>query len=194
MNRRDQFTTLIAVLCAAVFIAVQLHGAANRVFRAAPAQTIVVATPDAAALIWQQERLKGRLLLLFDKYPHINGYAYRNNRKPPLNAHTFVEYAITHTIVRSIYYIVPEDEWHELYRRPELKLLRPAPGLAQGEYLFNLLGTPVIATTLRSLPHLGEKPLIYINATLFDRIAVMDALRSKQISSDCVVVYNGGVP
>jgi hypothetical protein len=192
MNSSYRLTSVIVLLFAAVLGIAYLHGPSSRSFAVRPLGTIVVDAPSQAVELWQKNRLKGRVLFLFDSYPHMNGYAYYNNRKPTITTYNFVEYSIFQNVVRSIYFIVPDQEWGNLKEQPELKTIRSVYGLRQGEYMLNLNGVPVIATTLSSLPHLSEFPLVYINEAYFKREVVLQSLREKNIVSDCIIIYRRG--
>lgn len=189
MNHR-KYLTVIAVLFIALALAVaNWLGSSGRVYATPSLGMVSVDSPDKAVSLWQEKGLKGRILILFDRYPHFYGYAHYKNKIPVLTEDNFIEYAIFKNIVRSIYYIVPDNEWDGLRTSPGVRSIRPGPGLVDGVYLYNLNGVPLIATTLSSLPHLLEISLVYVNEELFDSKHVLERIRSKHIISDCIVLY-----
>lgn len=181
----------VLLFCGALLVSIQFKAASGRVFASPSLGTVFVDAPDKAPLLWEREHLRGRILLLFDRYPHFNGYAFYQNRKPPLTRHNFVEYAVFQNMVRMIFYIVPDSEWPRMLEQQELKIIRSTVGPLPGVYLPNLNGTPVIATSFKALPRLPEQPLVYINETLFNGAETRTILQEKGISSDCVIVFRG---
>lgn len=186
---RAPYAIAIVIVFTLVLIAAIRKGADNRIMLPA-SKTVAVQTPEQAFTLWQQSGVKGRTLILFDEYPHMNGL--RNYPGPPqLTRYNLIEYSIFKNIIRKIYLIVPEDSWNELLQQKDKRPLRSAPGLAQGMYLFTMSGVPLIATTPSSLGQLSEDVLVYINKDLFDPEKVIEQLRQKKIHSDIIISCQG---
>lgn len=182
---RAPYIIAIVIVFTLVIIAAIRKGADNRIMLPA-SKTETVQTPEQAFTLWQQSGVKGRTLILFDEYPHMNGL--RNYPETPqLTRYNLIEYSIFKNIIRKIYLIVPEESWNELLQQKDKRPLRSAPGLAQGMYLFTMNGVPLIATTPSSLGQLSEDVLVYINKELFDSEKVIEQLRQKKIHSDIII-------
>lgn len=187
-------TTLsLIVLCLFIttIIAVNTHGLNNRVF-APDSNLLVIDSSDQAYRIWENKKVKGRILLLFDNYPHSKG-RINYNGEPRLTESNFVEFAVFNNVLRRVYYIVPDSQWGT-FRKQEAMTnpFREAISLEQGLYLFNINGIPLIALPLSSLPHFPEKPLVYINSAVFNQRQILEILGQKNISSDCIISLQGG--
>ena len=188
-------TTTLSLIVLSLFIttiiAVNTHGLNNRVF-APDSNLLVIDSSDQAYRIWENKKVKGRILLLFDNYPHSKG-RINYNGEPRLTESNFVEFAVFNNVLRRVYYIVPDSQW-TAFRKQEAMTnpFREALSLEQGLYLFNLNGIPLIALPLSSLPHLPEKPLVYINSAVFNQRQIIEILGQKNISSDCIISLQGG--
>lgn len=188
---------LAAALAAiAIFITVlamvTFHGRSGRTV-APECITVSIDTPEKAFAVWQEKHVAGRILLLFDNYPHAQGLMsyLKQGGAPQLTSSNFVEYSIFKNIIRQVYYVVPDSSWAEVRLQKELRPLRDVPGLAQGRFLFAKSGIPLIVTTVSALPHLDEKALVYINDGLFNPAQTMQILSRKSISSDITIFYQG---
>ena len=193
MNSHSTAWALSAILLfISVVITVNLHGNNNRVFSSGKT-THIIDSPEQAYTLWHDKQVKGRILLLFDNYPHAIGY---NNYqgKPKLTPSNFVEFSIFANIIRRLYYIVPDDKWLEFKQQEAMyRPLRNVPGIPKSLYLFTFSGIPIIAVTPTSLPHIAEVPLVYINCSLFNYKQTIELLVQKNISSDVLVAYQQGV-
>lgn len=166
---------------------VNRHGENNRIF--ATVKTVhTVDTPEKAYYIWKEKNVRGRTLILFDNYPHAIGF-YAYNNLPNLNRSNLIEYSIFENIIRRVYFVVPESEWHEFRNQKFVKPLREATNVTKGVYLANQSGIPLIALTPSSLPHLKEDALVYINSQIFMPDQIQELLAKKQISSDITISY-----
>lgn len=170
-----------------VIIVVSYHGYSNRVFTSGK-QTVTVDAPEKAYAVWRQKGVKGRTLLLFDNYPHMRG-RFNYAGEPLLEPTNLVEFSIFENIVRKIYFIVPDAAWEDFLGRKTTRPIKAISGLAKGVFLYNLNGTPMIATTPSSLPHVSERALVYINSSIFDPIEVEELLGQREIASDIIVIY-----
>lgn len=178
----------IALFCAAVLL-VHDRGNSNRIF-ASGQSVVTVDAQEKTFAIWQQHKVKGRILLLFDNYPHAKGlYFYK--APPLLTSYNLVEYSIFQNLIRKVYLVVPDQEWEQFRNKKEMGVIRDFADAEKGVYLYYRSGIPVIATPLSSLPHIPEKPLIYINTTLFSLEQTTNLLKEKQISSDIIVLLRG---
>lgn len=186
---KTAYTLAIVAACVFVIFCALHRGARNRVMLTA-SQTVTVQSPDQAFTLWQQSGVRGRILILFDKYPHMKGL--RNyHGSPELTQWNLVEYSVLKNIVRKIYLVVPEGEWEELLLQKEKRPIRPASNLARGMYLSTRSGIPFIAVPPSSLGHISEEVLVYVNTELFDPAQVAELLKQKTIRSDIMITYRG---
>lgn len=188
MYRHRTFWTLsILILFMVVMFAADNHGKSNRKY--APERAIhKINTPEETYAIWQEQKVRGRTLILFDSYPHNMGY-YSYNGEPRLLRSNLIEYSIFQNIIRRIYFIVPEMEWSEFRSKKFIRPIREATDVAKGLYLYSQSGIPIIAVPPSSLPFLEEKVLVLINSRIFDASQTLNLLSEKKISSDIIVSY-----
>lgn len=188
-SKRTVWSVASILLFISVLIVMSFHGSRSRVF----AQGVTnrsIDSPEQALDIWQGKKVTGRILLLFDKYPHLRGrIGYEG--EPQLIPSNVIEMAVFRNIIRKIYLIVPDDEWEEFRQRDTIRPIRAVPGLQRGMYLFSLNGVIIIATTLSSLPNISEKPLVYINNRVFDYAVTLELLSRKKITSDITISLQG---
>lgn len=178
----------IVLLFVATLGALALHGRRGRVILPAPV-TVPVGAPAEALEAWRREGVRGRVLLLFDRYPHFNTDYVDYRRGAPLNDGNFVEYAIFENVVRKVFFVVRDEEWDAVARQPELyHAFRSVPGVPRALYLHTSSGVPLVAAAASSLPRLAEPALVYVNAAVFDPAEAQEMLRARAIASDLVVV------
>lgn len=184
----SSFSVAIFVI---VISAVSYHGKSSRIF--SPDRTaLVVNSPEGVYNIWRGRNLKGRILLLFDNYPHSRGLAFYEGMKiPQLTRSNLIEVAIFNNIIRKIYYIVPDEGWEYFKNRRDIGSLRRVSGNERGLYLFAMSGIPLIAVTPASLPGISEETLVYINDSIFNTDKVLALMAQKEIKSDIVIAYQG---
>lgn len=189
-------TTALSLMVLSLFITtiivVNSHGLNNRMI-APDSTTPVIESSEQAYQIWENKKVRGRILLLFDNYPHAKG-RFNYNDAPSLTQSNFVEFAVFNNILRRIYYIVPDIMWED-FRKQEAMTnpFREATSLENGVYLFNLNGIPLIAVPLSSLQQMPEKPLVYINTAVFNLTQTLEQLSQKKITSDCIIALQAGV-
>lgn len=188
-RHKTAWSLAATILLVTVIAVVTFHGAGNRSF--APArQTVTVDSPEKAYSVWQQNGVKGRTLVLFDRYPHMRG-RFNYQGEPQLLRSNLVEFSIFQNIVRKIYFMVPDAGWDEFLHEKTTKLIKPVPEIGKAVSLYNLNGLPMVATTPSSLPHLSEQVLVYINGDVFNPKEAQNLLTRKGISSDITVIYQG---
>lgn len=179
----------VCILFICTLLVVSNHGGENRIF-ASGKTTYRIDTPEKAYLLWKETKVKGRTLILFDRYPHNMGLISYNG-PPQLTKSNFVELSIFQNIIRRIYFIVPEADWIEFRNQSYVRPIREATDVTKGLYLYNQSGIPIIAVTPSSLPHISEEALVYINTRMFNRDEVMELLTRKNISSDIIISLEG---
>jgi len=187
---RTAYSLVIILLFIMAVLLVSYHGYKSRVFES----NSIVATvdlPEKAFLIWQDKKVKGRILLLFDNYPHMMGlYTYYGSPYQLSNSN-FIELSVFQNITREIYFIVPDAVWEEFRTMELMHPLRPVPGLERGLFLYNMSGVPIIATTPTSLPRIPETVLVYINGSVANNADARGLLSRKEIRADIIVSYPG---
>ncbi len=187
---RAAWSVASVVAFAATLLAVEARGARGWVV-AASQTTRVVASPAEAALVWEETKVKGRTLLLFDAYPHDLAVDTSSDEQPPPS--DLVRYGIFRGIVRRLYLVVPDADWLKIERNEAVyRPLRRVRGAPEAEYLFTFSGVPMIAVTPSSLPTLREQVLVYANEAVFDRSRVGELLARKGLSSDLLIAYRPG--
>lgn len=191
MNKNSTAGSLAAIiLFITVITVVGYHGNNNRIF-ASGKEILTVDTPKKAYAIWQEKRVKGRILLLFDNYPHMMG-RFNYVGEPQLGESNLIEFSIFRNIIRKIYFIVPDAAWDDFLGQKTTKPITTIESLEKGIFLYNLNGLPIIATTPSSLPHISEEALVYINNSVFDADQAQTLLSQKRIASDITVIYRAG--
>lgn len=188
-THRIAYTLASVIAMAVVLIGVSVHGARSRIIVRERGE-FVVDSPENAYGVWKEKGVRGRTLVLFDRYPHIRGRAGYDG-PPQLSSSNFVEFSIFENIIRRIYFIVPDADWRDFLRQERMRPLRAVPGLERGLFLYNLVGVPIIATTPSSLPRIEEPVLVYINQRFFDDRQARDLLGQKQIVSDIIISIRG---
>jgi len=170
-----------------VIIVVTSHGNKSRRFSSNKAE-FIVEKPELAYEIWKEKKVQGRVLLLFDNYPHMRGFGDYDGI-PRLGQSNLIEFCVFQNIIRRIYFIVPDEDWEEFRQQPFMHPLREVAGVERGLYLYSLSGVLMIATTPSSLPHMAEETLVYINDRKFDYETTLDLLSRKWIESDIIIRY-----
>lgn len=188
-RHRTAWSLAATALLAAVIFVANGHGTGSRIY-APGKESVTVDTPEKAYAIWQQKRVKGRTLILFDNYPHMRG-RFNYQGEPRLERSNLVEFSIFNNVIRKIYFVVPDAAWEEFLRKDTTKVIKAIPELKRGVSLYNLNGMPMVATTPSSLPHLAEQTLVYINGGVFDPAEAQRLLTERGITSDITVVYQG---
>ena len=177
------------VLFLGIVLLLTNHGTGNRIF-ASGKTTLQVKAPEEAYLFWKEQGVKGRVLLLFDNYPHARGLVNYDG-EPQLSPSNFVEFSVFKNLVRKIYFIVPDADWDEFRQRETIRPIRTVHHLEKGLYIYNLNGIPLIAVTPSSLPHLSEKTLVFNNNHMFNFAQTLELLSRKKIDSDIIISYQG---
>jgi len=188
-NRTAWSLAIILVFISAILV-VSFHGYRSRVF-ASDRIVETVDVPEKTYLIWQDKKVKGRILLLFDNYPHMMGLYTYYGTPYQLSSSNFIELGVFQNMIRAIYFIVPDAVWEEFRTMEIMHPLRPVPGMERGLFLYNMSGVLIIATTPTSLPRIPEKVLVYINGSVVSDADARGLLLQKKISSDIIVTYPG---
>ena len=165
----------------------QWQGNVGRRFATAPVN-FTVTSADLVYKAWETQGVHGRILLLFDDYPHMRGLAFYEGA-PQLTSSNFIEFSIFNNIIRKIYLVVSDDQWRDFSVRKDIGVFRTVSMDKQGHYLFTMSGVPLIALPAASLPQIDEDVLVHVNNDRFPIDRVRTLLGSKGISSDMVTVY-----
>lgn len=184
------YSLVIILLFIMAVLLVSYHGHKSRVF-ASDNATEIVDLPEKAFLIWQDKKVKGRILLLFDNYPHMMGLYTYYGAPYQLSSSNFIELGVFQNMIREIYFIVPDAVWEEFRTMEIMHPLRPVPGMERGLFLYNMSGVLIIATTPTSLPRIPETVLVYINGSVVNDADARALLLQKKIASDIIVTYPG---
>lgn len=191
-RHHTQWLATIILWFAAVLTCVVWQGRKGKVMLPLPVNA-TVASPEQATAIWEEKGVRGRILLLFDDYPHMRGLAFYDGI-PQLSKGNFVEYAIFRNIVRKIYYVVGDDSWDSFAQRKDIGVFRAVANNYKGLYLFTMSGVPLIAVPASFLPQIDEKVLVYVNNSVTPYDQVRSLLDRKRIDSDMLLTYRGGKP
>jgi hypothetical protein len=187
-KNRTAYALAAILLFIIVLTVVGHHGRQTRQFAQSSA-SVTVASPEQAYNVWEEKKLKGRVLLLFDGFPNISGLS-KYEGDPRLFNWNFIEFSIFKNILRKIYLIVPDQDWEEFRQSNIILPIRQVGNLDRGIMINNQSGILLIATTPSSLPDLTEEPLVYINDQKFDAEKTMDLLSRKKIVSDVIICYH----
>ena len=175
------------VIFLVVILVVRHHGDTNRVI-ASGLTKLVIDSPEKAYQIWKEKKVKGRILVLFDSYPHAKGLISYNG-EPQLYPSNFVEYSVFKNIIRRIYFVVPDGAWEEFRKQKEIRPIRDVPNMERGLYLFNLNGIPMIAVPMSAIPRISEDVLVYINNSVFNYTQAVELISQRKIASDIIISY-----
>lgn len=189
-KHQSRWICLLGCCFLLVLIGASLLGDASRVMiTAAPAVTVM--EPAQAAAHWEKIGVRGRILLLFDDYPHMRGLAF-NDGVPSLTNTNFIEYSIFKNILRRIYLIVADDQWQAFTARRDIGAFRALENGQEGVYLFTMSGVPLITVPESGLPKIDETVLVYVNNELFHADRVSTLLKTKNIQSDIYLTCQSG--
>lgn len=187
-NRTTCSLTIIAVFIAVLFC-VSIRGKSTRLYSPSTIRQSVD-SPEKAYHLWNDNNVKGRILILFDNYPHAIGLlSYKSS--PTLTATNFIEYSVFDNIIRKIYFIVPDKDWNDFTQQRHLRPLKEYSDIPRGLALYTKSGIPIIATTPTSLPHISEAVLVYVNTKVFDDEQTSELLSQKKISPDIYIACRG---
>lgn len=175
-----------------VLLLAQWKGKSSRIYSPVAA-TISIGSPEQAFSLWTSKGLRGRVLLLFDDYPHMRGLAFYDGA-PELTNSNYVECSIFKNIIRRIYFIVEDTDWATFAARHDIGMFHALDDDSKGLNLFTMSGVPLIAVPASMLPHIDEKVLVYVNNGRFPADKVRTLLDRKRISSDMTAIYRGGNP
>jgi len=179
----------VYILFISILVAVSHNGSRSRVYNN-NTTLLTIDSPEKAYSLWSERKLHGRILILFDNYPHAKGLRFYDG-PPQLTSANLIEFSIFKNIIRKIYYVVPNDQWNEFRQQKEMNPIREVIGLDQGVYLNNLNGMPLIAVTPSSLPAIHETVLVFANIDVFDPSFTANLLENKKIKSDVSITYLG---
>lgn len=185
-NRTAYIIAILSIFVITASIA-SLVGKKNRIYLP-DSKIVTVDSPEKACTLWQQNGVHGRILLLFDTYPHMKGLRFYD-ASPQLTRWNFVEYSIFKNIIRRIYLIVPEESWQDFKLRSEIRPLSDPSSPKQSIRLTTNSGIQMTAVTPASIPRLKETVLVYINTQEFDARLATELLSAKEIHSDLILQY-----
>lgn len=188
-RQRMLLSALTVLLLSAVLFASGWLGSRGRVTARKPL-TLTVRSPMDAVRVWEQEGVRGRILLLFDAYPH--GVIFPNRSADGSAATGPVARAVFQNLVRRVYLVAPEAEWEDFERRSAMFLpIRRLPRPRRGMYLLTFSGVPLVALPPSELPHLRETALVLVNEERFDPRSVSELLPRRGISADVFLTLVG---
>jgi hypothetical protein len=156
-------------------------------------RAVSVSSPEEAYRVWDEAGVRGRILLVFDRYPHLDlAYeSYRAGARP--DDRSFLDFAVFGGVVRKIYWVVPEDAWDDVSRQEQLyHVLRRLDGEAMVLLVNDNSGIPLVAATPSALPPIPEDVLVYVNGTLYDAAQIAALLERLKIATDLAVVLESG--
>jgi hypothetical protein len=187
-KNRTAYSLAAILLFIIVITGVSHHGRNSRRF-AQNMASVTIETPEKAYDVWKEKKVKGRILLLFDNFPHMVGLN-KYDGIPRLSQWNLFEISIFENIIRKIFLIVPDQDWEKFQQNYSIVPISKVGNLDREISIDTQSGVPIIATTLSSLPHLAEEPLVYINDQKFDNEKIMDFLSRKKIVSDVIIRYH----
>lgn len=187
---RTAYTVAVSIVFILVVLLAMQIGAHSRSMLTA-SKTVAIQTPEEAFAVWTQSGVRGRTLILFDNYPHMNGLRSYNGL-PKLNHWNVIEYSIFKNIIRRINLIVPEENWSEFLKRGEIRPISSKFNDVRNIYLTTTSGVPMITSIPASIQKVSEKVLVYINTDFYDYEKTINLLREKGIQSDLIILYGGG--
>lgn len=187
-KNRTAYSLFALLMFVVVIAAANHHGRNSRRF-AQQTVNVTIETPEKAYAIWNENKVKGRILLLFDNFPDMVGLD-KYDGSPQLTQRNVFEFAVFNNMIRKIYIMVPDQDWEKYQKIVAGMLINKDGNLDGGIFIDTQSGVPIIAAPLSSLPHLTEEPLVYINDQKFDNDRTMDLLARKKIISDVIIRYH----
>lgn len=172
-----------------VALSLSLYGSVHVIVRPFP-QITAVEEPLGALYVWNEGKVRGRVLVLFDRHLHAEAEA-SPLAEPPVAGHNFVYHAVQLGIVKKIYHVIPDRSWHEV----EQNLFHMAgTAFSHDRFRLNITeGVPVTVLRIKDVPHIREKVLMSIQGDHWseeelDTISSM--LYRRVFESDLITAYH----
>ena len=189
MTDRPLLIKLVCILlCFAATLALcSLYGPWNRKYAASPGTRNVGSNREIFRL-WEQERVRGRILYIFDRHNDMD------DDSDVVTDDNFVHVALRRGIIREVHHVIPRPAWSEVrgklaakkeFRRDDGAFVMPMP---EGR---------LYVSTIDGIRGQREKVLIVINRDGWnDDPALIDDLVTRRVlGSDLIVVrQQPGVP
>lgn len=147
-----------------------------------------VSKPDEAYTFWQESKINGRILLLFDRYLNaapVDRREYIILNETLLRPDNYIYFAGDKNFIRKIYHIIPESSWPEVQQAlsgwPLVTFSNEVYRMVTGEAI------PVLILRAKDIPNIKEKVLISINGAYWgeqDIQQIIEILESKGLKSD----------
>ncbi len=150
---------------------------------------------DALA-VWESDRIKGRILVLFDRALNADPTGSREFHLSNLRVtdENYIYLAFRKNLVRKVYHVVPNAAWDEVNHA-----LAGNPYVQQrpGGFRIVIEGMPVMIQRLHDLPSITEPVLVAINRNAVDPGTIEQAaslIRSGVLSCDRLTIAGPEAP
>lgn len=193
MSRKREIAGICVIISLFVFVVFffSYYGRSYETFLVVPKVT-VISKPHEAYAIWRDAKIRGRILLLFDRHLNAEPLDRRKNivlndsLLTPLN---YLTISTDRDLIRKIYHIIPDASWEEVRETISKWPLIP---FAKGVFRMNIdEGVPVFIMRAKDIPPLSEKVLVSINGAYWDEQGVQEILammEKKRWISDLVTL------
>lgn len=154
-----QMTKMTAILLFALItlLLCAFYGSQQRRYASPPVVRNVVRYVDIFHL-WEQERVKGRILYLFDRR------AFRSDKGTEATDDNYLDLALKKGIVRKVFHIVPASAWGEVqeHLRKDARFTH-----TNGIYVLPMEEGRLYVTTIGRITAMSEPVLIVVNSEVW---------------------------
>ena len=188
-RREGVLSILIAAFfCAAVLYLVWVSDS-RKVFGQGNS-SVAIGLPVQAYDVWERNRVRGRVLFLFDRQLNADPDEYSGmpDARLKVKDDNYVYVAFRKNIVRAVYHIIPDASWHEVERNLDGN---PYVQRLHQHYRIGIEGMQVMIMRLQDIPVTKEPVLIAINTKTWGQagvVAVGDLQKRGVLSSDIVTI------
>jgi len=176
-------TAAILLSALGVLLLCVFYGPHQRRYAAPPVVRDVARYVDIYHL-WEQERVKGRILYLFDRR------AFRSDRGTEATDDNYLDLAVKKGIVRHVFHIVPVSAWAEVQKnlRGDARF-----SLTDGVFVLPMEEGRLYVTTIDRIKAQPEKVLVVVNREVWSagELAQISRLMGQGGLKRDLVVFRG---
>jgi len=173
-------TAAILIFTLAVLLLSIYYGPHQRRYAAPPAER-EAANYVGIYRLWEQERVKGRILYLFDRR------AFRSDKGTVATDENYLDLAVKRGVVRHVFHVVPASAWPEVQQN-----LRQDPrfSFTDGVFMLPMEEGRLYVTTIDRITASPEKVLVVVNREVWNAgelAGIRRLLEQGLLKSDLVV-------
>lgn len=189
MRNRTVTTACILLFTAGALLISFVYGPLRRSF-ASPARALQVSSSADIYNLWQSSGVRGRIAVLFTRHLNVElpGKGFPEVK--------YIEHAMRHGIVRTVYYVVPDTAWTEVVTENlQREMLSPPKPTESGFVMFFEEGRVNVLPLSRFWP-MGEESLIVLEAGVWSRddlAHITRLIRSRGLTTDLLAIIRGSL-